>query len=231
MPRASTAARKKKQPVGGLIRNPATGRLVKRTGAIGRRLLASSSRRRKKKKAPAPGMIRNPATGRLVKRTGAIGRRLLASSSSRRRKQAKAGVSGVRYVVTAGARTRGGRDVRTQFTASARTQRAAVRAVLRRIKAEGLVHTYVYVEERRVTSGGRPERPPQSGSAASSRQDAWEDASAGDKHTAVISIGRGVYQGFGKTRAAALRDLRDHVVPPQLRAQVVADRVRYRKRR
>jgi len=64
----------------GKILNPATGRCVKRDGAIGKKLLAvqrhgaikSSSKCDKDK-------VLNPATGRCVKRDGAIGKKLLAN--------------------------------------------------------------------------------------------------------------------------------------------------------
>lgn len=57
------------------IRNPTTNRCVKRTGAIGKKLLAV------KPKEPAgckPDEILNPATNRCVKRTGVIGKKILS---------------------------------------------------------------------------------------------------------------------------------------------------------
>ena len=61
------------------IRNPATGRCVSRTGAIGRKLLSNpkpTTPKRVGAKDCPPDKIRNPATGRCVSRTGAIGRKL-----------------------------------------------------------------------------------------------------------------------------------------------------------
>jgi hypothetical protein len=61
------------------ILNPATGRCVKKSGAIGKKLLTSNT-----KSAPAPNTdnknddkILNPATGRYVSKTGKIGKKIL----------------------------------------------------------------------------------------------------------------------------------------------------------
>jgi hypothetical protein len=64
----------------GQIRNPATGRCVKRNGSIGRKILSrSKSPVRHRSPAPCkPDQIRNPDTGRCVKRKGTIGRKILA---------------------------------------------------------------------------------------------------------------------------------------------------------
>ena len=53
------------------ILNPATNKCVKRTGAIGRRLVGC-----------APDEILNPVTGRCVKRNGTVGRRLLRNMNN-----------------------------------------------------------------------------------------------------------------------------------------------------
>jgi serine/threonine protein kinase len=62
------------------VYNPATGRCVKRTGAIGRRLPADSDATEPDIAPPArtcpADKIMNPATGRCVNRSGPIGRRL-----------------------------------------------------------------------------------------------------------------------------------------------------------
>ena len=73
------------------ILNPATGRCVKRSGRIGKRLVdgqaASSSRPNSPRRNRCrPDQIINPATGRCVKKTSRIGKRLVdgqAAPSSR----------------------------------------------------------------------------------------------------------------------------------------------------
>jgi hypothetical protein len=58
----------------GKVRNPKTGRCVKDTGAVGKKLKAPLE-------APPPcppGKIRNPKTRRCVKETGAVGKLLIA---------------------------------------------------------------------------------------------------------------------------------------------------------
>ena len=59
------------------IRNPATGRCVSKTGAIGKKLLDIKKPKTPKKKLCDPEKIRNPATGRCVSKKGAIGKKLL----------------------------------------------------------------------------------------------------------------------------------------------------------
>ena len=59
------------------IRNPATGRCVSKTGAIGKKLLDIKKPETPKKKLCDPEKIRNPATGRCVSKKGAIGKKLL----------------------------------------------------------------------------------------------------------------------------------------------------------
>lgn len=63
------------------VYNPATGRCVKRTGAIGRHLPADSDATEPDVPLPArvcpADKIVNPATGRCVNRSGSLGRRLL----------------------------------------------------------------------------------------------------------------------------------------------------------
>jgi len=61
----------------GKVLNPVTGRCVKETGAVGKRLKAPLG-------APDPcpaGKVRNPKTRRCVKETGALGRRLVRPTS------------------------------------------------------------------------------------------------------------------------------------------------------
>ncbi len=63
------------------ILNPKTGRCVRKSGAIGRRLSAkrvpkASYRRGRATKSCSRGKVRNPASGRCVKRSGRVGRRL-----------------------------------------------------------------------------------------------------------------------------------------------------------
>ena len=72
MPRVPPAVAGECPP--GKIRNPKTGRCVKDTGAIGKKLKAPLE-------APSPcppGKIRNPKTRRCVKETGAVGKLLMA---------------------------------------------------------------------------------------------------------------------------------------------------------
>jgi len=69
------------------IRNPATGRCVKRTGKIGQALRQRSRSRSRQRQGPKPctaRQIRNPATGRCVKRSGKIGQALRQRSYSAR---------------------------------------------------------------------------------------------------------------------------------------------------
>ena len=67
------------------IRNPATGRCVKRNGSIGRKI-RSKSRSPVKRQSPCkPNQIRNPATGRCVKRNGSIGRKIRSLSPDSKR--------------------------------------------------------------------------------------------------------------------------------------------------
>ena len=65
----------------GKIRNPASGRCVKKDGTIGRKLQQLQKKHEslpgKTQKPCARGKIRNPASGRCVKRDGSIGRKLL----------------------------------------------------------------------------------------------------------------------------------------------------------
>lgn len=97
--RNSTSRRKsnaKKSCRRGLVRNPKTGRCVKRSGAIGKQIAAKakksrgkpSTRRRRsaKKSNPRKGKVLNPKTGRYVNRDGALGKKILAD---RRRKRTK----------------------------------------------------------------------------------------------------------------------------------------------
>ena len=61
----------------GKIRNPETGRCVKKTGGIGRRIRVENMRQaRRGVNICADDKILNPATGRCVKKTGALGIRL-----------------------------------------------------------------------------------------------------------------------------------------------------------
>ena len=60
----------------GKVRNPETGRCVKKTGAIGRRINEENIRRAVRVKPCPRDKVRNPETGRCVKKTGAIGRRI-----------------------------------------------------------------------------------------------------------------------------------------------------------
>lgn len=77
------------------IRNPASGRCVSKTGAIGKKLIAGNKTPVKpktvvKRVVPQvipkttnecpPNKIRNPASGRCVSKSGAIGKRLLAAT-------------------------------------------------------------------------------------------------------------------------------------------------------
>jgi septin family protein len=74
------------------IRNPATGRCVSRTGAIGRKILsgrATAHHRTGAQKPCPPDQIRNPATGRCVSRTGAIGRKILGANAGRAEEEAR----------------------------------------------------------------------------------------------------------------------------------------------
>ena len=86
------------------IRNPATGRCVKRNGKIGRKILGgaspkrrtspkNSSSRRSSRRVPKDckdDEIRNPATGKCVKRDGKIGRKILGRSPPKKsRKEPK----------------------------------------------------------------------------------------------------------------------------------------------
>jgi hypothetical protein len=65
----------------GQIRNPATGRCVKRNGSIGRKIRSRSKSKspvRHRSRTPCKSdQIRNPDTGRCVKRKGSIGRKIL----------------------------------------------------------------------------------------------------------------------------------------------------------
>jgi DNA ligase-1 len=84
---------KKTTSKAGKIKNPETGRWVKKTGKIGKKILASQKKTAPKKtpkktppkKTPPKkttskaGKIKNPETGRWVKKTGKIGQKLLAA--------------------------------------------------------------------------------------------------------------------------------------------------------
>lgn len=64
------------------IRNPSSGRCVKRDGAIGRKILREQGKPPNKQKSPKKKECRkdqivNPASGKCVKRDGAIGRKIL----------------------------------------------------------------------------------------------------------------------------------------------------------
>ena len=67
------------------IRNPYTGRCVKRSGAIGKRILGNNDQRSRILKPCPSNQIRNPDTGRCVKRSGAIGKRILGNNDQRSR--------------------------------------------------------------------------------------------------------------------------------------------------
>ena len=66
----------------GMIENPATGRLVLRSGAIGQQLLGGCTPTRRRKRSSSStsrkGKVLNPETGNYVLRTGAVGKRVLA---------------------------------------------------------------------------------------------------------------------------------------------------------
>lgn len=146
-------------------------------------MVASRSSTAARKKKPAGGKVRNPATGRMVKRTGAIGRRLLAGEP--------------RYVVTAGAAKKSNRRlVVSQFRESAQTQSEAVKAVYRALEKRGLVVAYMSVEKK------------EAGEKVAPAPSLWTDAAApGDKYSAIEANGDGFFQGFGKTRDEAYRNL------------------------
>lgn len=72
----------------GMIRNPATGRCVLRSGAIGQQLLGlgctpTRKRKRSSSSTSRKGKVLNPETGKYVLRTGAIGKRVLAERRRR----------------------------------------------------------------------------------------------------------------------------------------------------
>lgn len=82
------------------IRNPKTGRMVLRTGSVGKKIVKSrrkksnttkkttkrTSTNNSKGKGSSKGMIRNPKTGRMVSRSGSVGKKII---ESRRKKKTK----------------------------------------------------------------------------------------------------------------------------------------------
>jgi hypothetical protein len=66
------------------ILNPTTNRCVKKSGAIGKKILAQ---RRKRSRSCGRGQIRNPQTNRCVNKSGAIGKRILAQRARSRSRQ------------------------------------------------------------------------------------------------------------------------------------------------
>lgn len=73
----------------GKIRNPATGRCVKKDGKIGKELMkAKKSKKPKKSKSEkicSDDQILNPATGRCVKKDGKIGKQLLGEKPAKKK--------------------------------------------------------------------------------------------------------------------------------------------------
>jgi hypothetical protein len=75
------------------IRNPKTNRCVKKSGAIGRKILSSRRRKtsggKRRLKPCSPDQVRNPETNRCVKKSGAIGRKILGVHKVGKRKTKK----------------------------------------------------------------------------------------------------------------------------------------------
>lgn len=80
------------------ICNPQTGRCVKTTGTIGRRLIKKNTKATMTKKSCPNGKILNPATGRCVKTTGIIGRLLSGKTKTKSKKKSKKPCSRTRPV-------------------------------------------------------------------------------------------------------------------------------------
>jgi len=64
------------------ITNPATGRCVKKTGAVARRIMRKKSRKKSRKNNECPSnKIRNPRTGRCVSKTSKLGKAILSQAA------------------------------------------------------------------------------------------------------------------------------------------------------
>jgi len=92
-PAKKTGAKKECTP--DKIRNPASGRCVKRDGKIGKKLLGeepakkTGSKKSASKKECTPDKIRNPASGRCVKKDGKIGKKLLGEEPEKKKSSPK----------------------------------------------------------------------------------------------------------------------------------------------
>ena len=124
------------------VRNPATGRCVSKTGAIGKRILGSKTPQSPKPNTPAKkscpqDKVRNPATGRCVSKTGAIGKKILGSKTPQSPKPNKRSAPAKKVISSKKSQTYGSPSFKEELQKiKAESSSKTVSALL---KEEGLV--------------------------------------------------------------------------------------------
>lgn len=238
---ASTTSRKKKPAAAaaGMIRNPATGRMVKRTGAIGRRLLSSTGGREKKEKVkPGEPGVWHRSTALATRKSGGqtvdfwyseTAPTQAAAVRAVKRFMKERGIavetvhdttihekppSGEAYYVAEVVDT----DYMT-YTSSARTAEAAERAATRKAEKGGFAVKGVYVEKE-----ARPSKPSKSGKVV------WYVAYSSGLRSNGAKV-RSLYTATGKTKNAAENAVRRSVESEGLTAHNVYSEMKSRARR